>query len=241
MPFAFNTAELYVVTANEKPWTRAREVYRALEYGKATKAADIVKHLCSRENYAHKWQLTELVSETNFMDWPKDSRKDDYYINEEGIYEIVFLSQQPKAKGFRKHCCNRLFPHVQQQLTNKIKEDHQQAIEEKDATIALLNNDLKNGEHDNVALPAQRDVYKDQLQKCQDIIIHLKTRHVPHAKDPDKDNIVTIIEKNTTPEEDEFYEYPYHIVRIRQSITTKKTMTQGTISTSLVHNRGTGQ
>ena len=53
MPFTFNTVELCVVTINEKSWTRAREVCRTLEYGKATKAADIVKHLCSRENYAH--------------------------------------------------------------------------------------------------------------------------------------------------------------------------------------------
>ena len=31
-----------------------------------------------------------------------------------------------------------------------------------------------------------------------------------------------IIEKNTAPEEDEFYEYPYYIVRIqRRFITTK--------------------
>ena len=74
-----------------------------------------------------------------------------------------------------------------------------------------------------MALQAQRDVYKDQLQKCQDIITHLKTCHVPHAKDPGKDNIVMIIEKNTAPEEDEFYEYPYYIARIqRRFITTKK-------------------
>ena len=32
-----------------------------------------------------------------------------------------------------------------------------------------------------------------------------------------------IIEKNTTPEEDEFYQYPYYIARIqRQFITTKE-------------------
>ena len=111
-PFSFNGVELCVVTINEKPWTRAREVHRVLEYGKATKAANIVKHLCSRKNYAHKYQLSEFVSETNFMDWSKDSRKDDYYINEEGMYEIVFSSQQPKAKDFRRHCCNVLFPHV---------------------------------------------------------------------------------------------------------------------------------
>ena len=51
--------------------------------------ADIVKHLCSRENYAHKWQMNEFTSEMNFMDWPKDTRKDDYYINEERMYETA--------------------------------------------------------------------------------------------------------------------------------------------------------
>ena len=42
------------------------------------------------------------------------------------MYKIVFSSQQPKAKDFRKHCFK---------LTNKIKEEHQQAIEEKDNQI----------------------------------------------------------------------------------------------------------
>ena len=104
-----------------------------------------------------------------------------------------------------------------------MKEDHQQAIDKKDAAVALLNDGLKNREHDNVALQAQRDVYKDQLQKCQDIITHLKTRHVPHENDPGKDNIVMSIEKNTAPEEDEFYEYPYYIAIIQwRFLNTKK-------------------
>ena len=72
-------------------------------------------------------------------------------------------------------------------------------------------------------MEAQWDAYKDQLQKCQDITTHLKTRHVPQAKDPGKNNIVMIIEKNITSEEDEFYEYPYYITRIqRQHINTKR-------------------
>ena len=56
----------------------------------------------------------------------------------------------------------------------RLNEDHQQAIEEKDGTISLLNDDLKNREHDNVALQAQRNVYEKQLQRCQDIIALLK-------------------------------------------------------------------
>ena len=167
--------------------------------------------------------MAGLILEMKPVDWPKDSQKYDIYINEEGMYEIVFSSQQPKAKDFRRHYCNVLFPHVQQQLTNKMKEDHQQAIEEKDATVALLDDDLKNCEHDNVVLQAQRDVYKDQLQKCQAITAHLRTRYVDHANDPGKDNIDMVIEKNAAPEEGEFYEYPYYIARIqRRFITTKR-------------------
>ena len=34
MPLTFNTVKLCIVTINEKPWTRAREVCRALKYNK---------------------------------------------------------------------------------------------------------------------------------------------------------------------------------------------------------------
>ena len=75
-----------------------------------------------------------------------------------------------------------------------------------------------------MALQAQRDVYQAQLQRCQDQIRDLIiNRHVPRANDLGKDNIVVIIEKNTAPKEDEFYEYPYYIARIqRRFISTKR-------------------
>ena len=67
-----------------------------------------------------------------------------------------------------------------QQEILRLNEEHQQAIEEKDSAIALLNGDLRNCDnqvqaiqYENMALQAQRDVYKDQLQKYQDIITHL--------------------------------------------------------------------
>ena len=108
MPFSFNAVELCVVIINEKPWTRAKEVCRALEYNKKT--ADIVKAFCSRESYTYKWQLNKFSTAGNFMDWPKDSRKGDYYTNEEGMYKLLLSSQQPKIKDFRRHCCNVMFP-----------------------------------------------------------------------------------------------------------------------------------
>ena len=53
MPFSFNSVELCIVTINEKPWTRAREVCRALGYGKTIKTAHVIKAHVSPENYAH--------------------------------------------------------------------------------------------------------------------------------------------------------------------------------------------
>ena len=63
------------------------------------------------------------------VSWPRDSQKLDLHINEEGMYELLFSSQQPKAKDFKRYCCNVLFPHVRQQLTNKIQEEHQQTTQ----------------------------------------------------------------------------------------------------------------
>ena len=86
----------------------------------------------------------------------------DIYTNEEEMYEPLFSSQQPMAKDFRRHCFNVLSPHVRQQLSDKSHvmetegltsrvqaldityEAHQQTIEDKDAALALLNDDLQN-------------------------------------------------------------------------------------------------
>ena len=149
------------------------------------------------------------------INWPKDSQKFDIYTNEEGVHELLFSSQQPKVKDLRRHCCNLLFPHVRQQFTNKVKPDHQLAIEEKDATIALLDDDLKNREYENVALQAQRDVYQTELQRCQNTITHLKT-HVPHGRDLGKDNIIIIVRKHTASANNKYHDLPYHIARIQR-------------------------
>ena len=146
------------------------------------------------------------------MDWPKDSQKYDIYINEEGMYELLFSSQQPKAKDFRRHCINVLFLHVRQQLSDKSHameiqyltgriqaleftiETHQQTIEEKDAAIALLNNDLQNRKYENVGLQGEIRA-KDQQ------IATLQRRYVGCLSDEDKNNGISIIAKNNEEEE----------------------------------------
>ena len=163
------------------------------------------------------------------------------------MYELLFSSQQPKKKDFRRLCWNVLSSHIRQQPSDKshamqiedltsraqtleftneegsqtlqqrilrLNEDYRQAIEEKDATIALLNDDLQNREYENVALQAQKVAYQAELQKCEDIITHLKTCYVTHAGDPGKDNIIIIVRKHTTPANDKFHDLPYYFARI---------------------------
>ena len=67
-----------------------------------------------------------------------------------------------------------------------------------------------------MALQTQRDVYQAQLQKCQDNIIHLKTRYVDHARDSGKDNIIIIVQKHTGPANNKFHDLPYYVVKIQR-------------------------
>ena len=79
MPFTFNAVELCVVTINEKPWIRDREVCRALEYdAKTSKTANIIKAHCSQENINQKYQMSSVHAACTQINLPKDSQK--YYI-----------------------------------------------------------------------------------------------------------------------------------------------------------------
>ena len=185
MLFSFNAVELCIVTINKKPRTRAKEACRALEYGKATKTAHVVKAHVSPENYAQKYQMSSVPTAATPINWPKDSQKYNIYINEEEMYELVFGSQQPKVKDFRRHCFNVLFPQIWQQLTYKMKEEHQQAIEEKDNQI---------------------QAHQQKLLKLNEEIDDLiKNRHI--ARRRYFDNVLCFIKKNSREA------HPYYVIQ----------------------------
>ena len=76
VPFTFKNVELKVVTINGKPWTRVKEVRKALKYNKKT--AHVIRAHCSRENYAHKYDLTSVPTAGAPVNWPKDSIEDSF-------------------------------------------------------------------------------------------------------------------------------------------------------------------
>ena len=92
------------------------------------------------------------------------------------------------------------------------------AIEEKDAALALIHDDLLRDcdsqtqaiQYENLALQAKRDAHQAQLQRCPGTIGHLRTRYVDHAIDPCKDNIIIIVRTHTTPANDKNHDLPYY-------------------------------
>ena len=58
-------------------------------------------------------------------------------------------------------------------------------------------------------MQVRRDLNQTQLQRWQDQIQdHIINRHVLHANNSGEESIVMIITKNTTPKENDFYDYP---------------------------------
>lgn len=86
------------MAVNSKLWANSREVCRANDVHKTTKTADVLMQLCFSENYTKECHLRHFISETNLLSWPKGSQKYKYYTNEEGMYELLFFSQEPKIK-----------------------------------------------------------------------------------------------------------------------------------------------
>ena len=207
VPFTFKNVELKVVTINGKPWTRAKEVCKALEYNKKT--AHVIRAHCSRENYAHKYDLTSVPTAGTPVNWPKDSQKYNLYINEEGMHELVFSSQQQKAKAFRKYCCNEMFPRIRKQLVDKMQEDHQQAITDRNNRVQAI-------EYENVGLQGEIKAKDQQIEASQHKIAEPVERYVDHCRSPSRDNIVIIVRKHTTPENDKYHNLPYYIARIQR-------------------------
>ena len=60
---------------------------------------------------AQKYQISSVHAACTPTNWPKDSRKDDYYINEEGMIELLVGSQQPLAKELAEYMGNKLIGH----------------------------------------------------------------------------------------------------------------------------------
>ena len=129
---------------------------------------------------------------------------------------MLFSRQQPKAKDFRKHCCNVMFPHIRQQLTenmvNDLRREHQQAISfeiqstHQEAFEAI--------QYKNIGLQDKIRARNQQTERWEDTITYLREFYAEHARDPGKENIFIIVQKHTNSATNKYHDLSYYISRI---------------------------
>ena len=97
----------------------------------------------------------------------------------------------------KNHILKDIVPRGFDARIEEIQVKHQKAIEEKDAAIALLSDDLKNRGYENVGLQGEIKANDQQITALQ-------KRYVGYLSGEDKNNGISIIAKNNEEEE-----YPY--------------------------------
>ena len=187
MPFYFNAVELCVVTINEKLWACSKEVCRALEYNRKT--PDIVRPFCSLEYYAQKYQMSGFTAQGKPVDWPKDQHKYDIYTNEGGIYKLLFSSQQPKEKDFRRLCWNVLSSHIRQQLSDKSHAMQIKDLTSRAQTLEFTNEEGSQTQQQQILRLNEdyRQAIEEKMQQLRCLmmtykIASMKTWHYKHKR-----------------------------------------------------------
>ena len=110
---------------------------------------------------------------------------------------VIVNSKKDKGKALKDHILEDIVPRGVYARIKEIQKKHQQAIKEKDPTIPLLNDDLKNREYENIGLQGEIRA-KDQQ------IAALQRHYVGCLSDEDKNNGISIIKKSNDEAE-----YPY--------------------------------
>ena len=97
---------------------------------------------------------------------PKDHQsKTDKFLSVFGVMYVIIKSQNDKGKALKKHLLKEhIVPRSPDANIEEIQEKHQQAMEEKDAVIAMLNDDLKNHEYENVDLQGEIRAKDQQIR-----------------------------------------------------------------------------
>ena len=85
----------------------------------------------------------------------EDAQYHDIFISLTGALYVAVNSQKEKSMALKKHILKDIVRLGFDVKIEEIQEKHRQAIEEKDATIALLNDDIKNREYENLGLQGE--------------------------------------------------------------------------------------
>ena len=177
-----------------QPWFKRAHV------GKFLVLEDIrssVKQLSAEEQKVRY----QFPTQSGKLAWsgPKDQQnKTDIFLSVYGVMHVIVGSRKSKGKELKHHILTDVIPRG----FNQIISEQQQRIEQKNSTIALLNDDLDESQRDYAIL----DYKYEQLEY----------RAVPYLENPKKDNGMVVIQKNNGDE------YPYIAICGQQGYVAQK-------------------
>ena len=136
-------------------------------------------------------------------------------LKEPGVYCFLLRCNKADAEPFMDWVVETVLPREVRKLSQKFKEHHhrttqlQQAVEDRDNRIQAI-------KYENVGLQGEIRAKDQQIEASQNRIAELVERYVDHCRNPSKDNIVIIVRKHTTPENDKYHNFPYSMSRIQR-------------------------
>ena len=142
----------------------SKDVYEAIGYEKE----DGVKAIQRLVPEKYKIRFDDSQDDLEGVDNCVHTQPNTLLLKEPGLYCFLLRCKRDEAEPFMEWVVETVLPREVLKLAS--------TIEEKDAVIALINDDLQGRDnqiqaikYENMALQAQKDVYQAELQKCQEI------------------------------------------------------------------------
>ena len=174
-------------------WFKPADLGRYLGIVKVKNSMHIPSHfMCKRQDIERDCCIVSLGKRKN----PHDA-----FVNLDGAIYIATNSKKEKAAA--------LISWLVKKGVEKLQEEHQIQIEEKDAAIALLNADLEDVGKQLVDLEHEKCELQNEVERLQ-------KRYVSYLQDTIKDNGMVVIQKNNGDE------YPYVAICDQQGYVAQK-------------------
>ena len=205
-----------LVDEQNHPWFKRAHVGKYLDLPQIYKSVEKLDEceMCTRNDF-EPTQSTTLV---NHKGQPSD-----IFLSLTGVLYVIVNSRKDRGKELKHHILTDIIPRGFNNKIKELQENHHLAIEEKDAALALLNDDLteaqehsKQLELNNTGLQGEITTYQAQLQVAHiENIDLIENRHVPRSGDID--TVLIAIEKNAdTNEHDRARPFSKYMLRCQR-------------------------
>ena len=136
----FNNEEfgkVRVVNINDEGWLAGKDVVEILGYNK--KYYDVIKQHCDEEDYVLIDSKTQHQFGVEF-NYKELGQRGGYLVNESGLYSLVFGSDLPEAKKFKRWVTSEVLPSVIKHGAYLTPDTLEKTIQDPDFLISLLTN-----------------------------------------------------------------------------------------------------